>query len=60
VTTTKEQLPCGWLYLIPQTKDDIKIEINYNSGKQKTLTLSGTWEAGKQYTVNIRIGKAAS
>ena len=66
VTTTKEQLPCGWLYLIPQTKDGtqenpgIQLEINYNTDKQKTLNLTGTWEAGKQYTVNIRIGGKAS
>ena len=65
VTTTPVRLPCGWLYLIPQTKDGtleepgIQIEINYNSGKQKILNLSGSWEAGKQYTVNIRIGKSA-
>jgi len=64
VTTTPVRLPCGWLYLIPQTKDGtqeengIQIEINYNSGKQKILNLSGSWDAGKQYTVNIRIGKA--
>ena len=57
VTTTKEQLPCGWLYLIPQSKSGIQIVINYNTDKQKILTLSsGTWEAGKKYTVNIRIG----
>lgn len=39
VTTTKEQLPCGWLYLIPQSKSGIQIVINYNTDKQKILTL---------------------
>jgi hypothetical protein len=58
VTKDKRLLPCGWLFFIPQVKDGIQLEINYNSGKQKILTLSsGTWEAGKQYTVNIKIGK---
>jgi hypothetical protein len=58
VTKDKQLLPCGWLFFIPQVKDGIQLEINYNSGKQKILTLSsGTWEAGKQYTVNIKIGK---
>lgn len=57
VTKDKQLLPCGWLFFIPQAKDGIQIVINYNTNKQKTLNLSsGTWEAGKQYTVNIRIG----
>jgi len=57
VTTEMKLLPCGWLFFIPQAKDGIQIVINYNTDKQKILTLSsGTWEAGKQYTVNIRIG----
>ena len=60
VTNDKKRLPCEWLFLIPQSKDDIQIEINYNGSKTKTLNLTGNWEAGKQYTVNIRIGKKAS
>lgn len=61
VTKEKQLLPCGWLFFIPQAKDDIRIEISYNGGSKKTLSLSsGTWEAGKQYTVNIRIGGSAS
>ena len=58
VSTDKQLLPCGWLFIIPQAKNSIKIEVTYNSGKTKTLNLSGSWEAGKQYTVDIRIGKA--
>ena len=58
VTKAKQLLPCKWLFFIPQAKDDIQIVINYNTDKQKILTLSsGTWEAGMQYTVNIKIGK---
>ena len=68
VTKDKKLLPCGWLFFIPQVKDGdgtqenpgIQLEINYNTNKQKTLNLSGTWEAGTQYTVNIRIGGKAS
>ena len=59
VTTEMKLLPCKWLFFIPQAKDGIQIVINYNTDRQKILTLSsGTWEAGKKYTVNIRIGKA--
>ncbi len=62
VTTEKQLLPCNWLYIIPQSKDDIKIDVTYtkNGGTQTTKTLSlssGTWTAGTQYTVNIKIGK---
>jgi hypothetical protein len=64
LSTTPQRLPCGWLYLIPQSKSDITIDVTYskNGGASTTkpLTLSGTWEAGKQYTVNIRIGGKAS
>ena len=59
VTTDKKLLPCKWLFIIPQSKAGIQIEINYNGNKQKTLNLSGTWEAGTKYTVDIRIGKSA-
>ena len=62
VTTTPKRLDCGWLYLIPQSKSGITIEVTYSKAgadpKTKTLNLSsGTWEAGYQYTVNIKIGK---
>lgn len=65
VTTDKQLLPCGWLFVIPQEKDGIQIVVTYtkDSGSEKTKTMSlasGSWVAGKQYTVNIRIGKAAS
>jgi hypothetical protein len=54
-------LDCQWLFIIPQDKRDLRLEITYtkNAGSETTKTLSlpaGTWEAGYQYTVNIRIG----
>lgn len=68
ITKDLQLLPCQWLFVIPQDKKDLQLEIKYTNTveavevKTKTLDLpSGTWEAGKQYTVNIRIGgKAAS
>jgi len=65
LTISKEfqLLPCQWLFIIPQDKDDLQLEIKYTNTveavevKTKTLRLpAGTWEAGKQYTVKIRIG----
>lgn len=60
-TSTKELLPKGWLYVIPQSKDDMKLQITYTKdGVAKTpklIDLSGSWAAGNQYTVNIKIGK---
>lgn len=62
VSTDKQLLPCGWLFIIPQAKDGITIEVTYtkngSGSKTKTLNLSGSWKAGMQYTVDIRIGKA--
>lgn len=59
-TSTKKLLPKGWLYVIPQSKDDMKLQITYTKdGVAKTpklIGLSGSWEAGYQYTVNIKIG----
>lgn len=65
VTTNKILLPCEWLFIIPQSKSGITIDVTYtkNGGNQTTKTLnlsSGTWQAGYKYTVNIRIGKSAS
>ena len=64
VTTNKEPLPCNWLFIIPQSKDGIKIDVTYTKTGEtqttKTLTLpSGNWQAGYKYTVYIRIGKAS-
>lgn len=64
VTTSYQLLPCQWLFVIPQDKSGLTLEINYtkNNGAAKTkyLSLKDSWEAGKKYTVNILIGKPAS
>ena len=61
-SSTPTLLPCEWMFFIPQETSDIDIEVTYTKGggaeTTKTLHLtSGTWEAGHQYTVNIKIGK---
>jgi hypothetical protein len=63
ITKDLQLLPCQWLFIIPQKKDGLQLEIKYANTvdavevKTKTLRLpAGTWEAGKQYTVKIRIG----
>lgn len=60
-TSTKQLLPKGWLYVIPQSKEGMQLQIKYtkDGGMEKTMpiNLSGSWAAGNQYTVNIKIGK---
>ena len=54
-------LPCGYLFLIPQTKSGKTLTVNYtldNTAKTRDFSLSGTWEAGLEYTINIYIGKS--
>ena len=64
LTTAYQLLPCQWLFLIPQSQDGIQLEIKYTvgeGGEEKTKVLNvGTdsWEQGKQYTVNIRVGSS--
>lgn len=65
VTTSYQLLPCQWLFIIPQSKEGLTLEVTYTKGGElkptKSLTLgTGSWEAGKKYTVNILIGKPAS
>jgi hypothetical protein len=57
VTTDKQLLPCKWLFIIPQSKVGISIEVNYNTNQQKIINLTDTktWVAGKQYTISIRM-----
>jgi hypothetical protein len=57
VTTDKKLLPCKWLFIIPQSKVGISIEVNYNTNQQKIINLTDTktWVAGKQYTISIRM-----
>lgn len=58
---TKTLLPKEWLYVIPQSKEGMKLQIKYtkDGGTETTklIDLSGSWAAGYQYTVNIKIGK---
>ena len=54
-------LPCGYLFLIPQTKSGKTLTVNYtldSTPKSKSFNLSGTWEAGLEYTINIYIGES--
>ena len=61
VTTTETSLPCGTLFLLPQKLgNEACFFITYTTnGTKKTTTISmadETWEAGKQYTIDIRLG----
>lgn len=60
LTTSKQALPCGYLFLIPQSKEDLTLTVNYtvNGGTETshTFNLTGAWEAGKEYIVNISMG----
>lgn len=63
--STDRQLPCGWMFLIPQSKDAIGIEVRFTKNGSsdeltKTLSLpSGLWAARTKYSVRIRIGNSA-
>ncbi len=60
LTTSKQVLPCGYLFLIPQSKEGLTLTVNYtvNGGTETshTFNLTGVWEAGKEYIVNISMG----
>lgn len=64
-TTDNQRLPYGWMFLIPQSKDAIGIEVRFTKNGSsdeltKTLSLpSGSWAAGTRYSVRIRIGNSA-
>lgn len=54
-------LPCGYLFLIPQTKSGKTLTVNYtldSTPNSKSFNLTGTWEAGLEYTINIYIGES--
>ena len=58
---TYKRLPCKWLFLIPQSKDGIKLDITYtvDSGSEKHKEIpigSDSWAAGYYYTINIKVG----
>lgn len=60
LTTSKQVLPCGYLFLIPQSKEGLTLTVNYTvAGGTETshiFNLTGAWEAGKEYIVNISMG----
>lgn len=60
LTTDKQALPCDYLFLIPQSKEGLTLTVYYTvDGSTETyyaFNLKGTWEAGKEYIVNISMG----
>ena len=63
VDTEAKALSSNYLFVIPQTRavngtTGTYLEINYtlSGSKQATIPLSVNWEAGKQYTINIKLG----
>lgn len=63
VDNTPQALSSNYLFVIPQTRavngtTGTYLEINYtlSGSKQATIPLSVNWEAGKQYTINIKLG----
>ncbi len=59
LSTDKQALPCDYLFLIPQSKEGMTLTVKYTvngDASEYTFKLSGTWEAGKEYIVNISMG----
>ena len=62
VTTDYQELPCGYLFLIPQKRDangttGTYIEVTYsNETKTAVIPFDVDWEAGSLYTIEIRLG----
>ena len=60
LTTEKVALPCGYLFLIPQSKVGLTLTVNYtvNGGTTQShdFHLTGSWNAGTEYVVNINMG----
>ena len=57
-TGSYQQLPCGYIYIIPQRKDGVLLEVNYTvdgTAKTKTFPLSGEWKEGKEDKIFIEI-----
>ena len=53
-----QQLPCGYIYMIPQRKDGIMLGINYTVGgtsKTKMFALTGEWQEGKEDEVLVEM-----
>ena len=66
VTTAKQSLSSGYLFMIPQTRaadgtNGTHLEITYTKGendKQAIIPLDIDWQAGKSYPINILLGTA--
>ena len=61
LSTDYQQLPCGYLFVIPQSKQGMELVLTYTVGttqKTKKLDLDGQWDAGIEYTINIRVGSS--
>ena len=63
VDTEAQALSSNYLFVIPQTRavngtTGTYLEINYtlSESKQATIPLAVDWVAGKQYTINIKLG----
>ena len=60
LTTEKQLLPCGYMFIIPQSKEEnMTLKVSYTvdgNAKEYTFNLSGTWAAGHSYTININMG----
>ena len=60
VDTDYVPLSSNYLFVIPQSSEATYLDVTYTfSGQTKTsatIPLSVNWEAGKQYTINIKLG----
>lgn len=69
VTTEPKALPCNSLFMIPQTRTakdpfdvttDVYLEVTYkiNNEAEQTwnIPMDVNWEAGTEYTINIKLG----
>jgi hypothetical protein len=60
ITTTAKALSSNYLFVIPQRSEATYLDVTYTfTGQTKTsatIPLSVNWEAGKQYTINIKLG----
>ena len=60
ITTASQALSSNYLFVIPQSSEGTYLDVTYTfTGQTKTsatIPLSVNWEAGKQYTINIKLG----
>lgn len=59
LTAEKRLLPCGYLFIIPQSKEGMTLRVSYTvdgAAKSYDFKLTGTWAAGHSYVVNVNMG----